>query len=731
MRTRKSNRTKSYAIEKYDFDGSSADEEAQEPLERRQQRAEDRDANFDDAEAAQDESDENEDEDEDAATAAVPTSESEASLEEDHGPAKSTRRRIRPMKPFQMKSTGKTAYLDVEPFYTDSHMPRGYAGSFERHARGMRLIELWYGPDQRNIETAQRLLSRWLHWPLLPPAEPVDEDSGGRKGIWDHGIFNRETTYAEKWHARLKAHEPQGTILYPLSEKESRPYRLQPGTLPVLMGPHNSQQELKLGFGESHILSHIGLPFDHDDGESQVPSGWIFDTGGIVLSLDWAQRKGPDSPQLLALAVIPHSDQEEFYDEQESTRPDVQKHGTIQIWEFHGRKHDDASVRPATANPKLLKTLYIDSGRVRRVKWSPVFDHLAILSSNGSVMVLEPLSSHQATYGKLHDYQGRSKDYTNRLTEKVHRALAFFGLEDDVEATAMTWVNFNRVAIGYSDGSIALWSIYPNCLLSRHPAHHSSIVDMVSGYPTMPYLIASIPIGGYFKLMDLRSPSYETTEVPSLAISTTSNTLSWSEHLKGFFALSPSSGVLNTTVGFMHHAHFPIVRRAYACDSFVTSSSVGRTHPFLLVGSTDGSLGALNPQFEIIQLKDGRREVSNRIRVFQHEHRAREHFGTGSPAAERGASRILHGFKPEKNRHDTKGSAKKTKKKKQDVDGIEDDDADNDETSGPVDPSRGISYEPLTRITAVEWNPNEGYGCWAAAAMGSGLVKVMDLGLDI
>ena len=298
----------------------------------------------------------------------------------------------------------------------------------------------------------------------------------------------------------------------------------------------------------------------------------------------------------------------------------------------------------------------------------------------------------------------------------------------------MTWVNFNRLAIGYSDGSIALWSIYPNCLLSRHPVHHSDVIGMTSGYPTMPYLIASMPIGGFYKLTDLRSPSYETTEVPSLAITTTPSLLSWSEHLKGFFALAPSSNALNTTVGFMHHAHFPIIRRAYACDSFVTCLSVGRTHPFLLVGAADGSLGALNSQFEVMQLLRGRRQATDRIRVFQHEHRPREHFEeTGSPAAQRGVSRILHGFKPEKNRHskaDPRGSTKKPKKNKTE-DGDEDEDVGFDEASASVDPSKGILHEPLTRITAVEWNPNEGYGCWAAAAMGSGLVKVMDLGLDM
>lgn len=58
-------------------------------------------------------------------------------------------------------------------------------------------------------------------------------------------------------------------------------------------------------------------------------------------------------------------------------------------------------------------------------------------------------------------------------------------------------------------------------------------------------------------------------------------------------------------------------------------------------------------------------------------------------------------------------------------DGIEKDDA-----NAPGDPTKGVLDEPLSRITAIEWNPNEGWGSWAAVALGSGLVKIMDLGLD-
>ena len=431
MRTRKSTRTKRYIVEKFDFDGSSADEETPQPVSRRRRTIpDDTDANFDDDAAARDELESNAESDEVAAV--VPTSESEASADDGtpsrdrprDGPRKRGEpnpRRSRPVRTFQSSSSSSTtAYLDIEAFVSDSHLPRGYAGSFERHIRGTTLADVWYGPDTRNVNTALRLLDRWLAWPLLPPSEPIKDKGRDRKGVWDRRVFEREGSYAEEWLARLKADEPHGTILYPLSEEESKPYRLQPGTLPVLMGPHDSQQEFYLAAGESILLSHTGLPFDDHNDESQVPSGWMFDAGGIVLSLDWAQRQGDDTPQLLALAVIPHGDQEEYDYEREAARPDFQKHGTVQIWEFCGSQRDNGSIRPAVAKPRLLKTLCLACGRARRVRWSPVFDHLAILSGDGSVCVVEPLSGGDASYGEVHDHQRRSTTILTALQKRFN-----------------------------------------------------------------------------------------------------------------------------------------------------------------------------------------------------------------------------------------------------------------------------------------------------------------------
>lgn len=293
----------------------------------------------------------------------------------------------------------------------------------------------------------------------------------------------------------------------------------------------------------------------------------------------------------------------------------------------------------------------------------------------------------------------------------------------------MAWVTLNRLAVGYSDGTIALWSICPQGLVSRHAVHHAPVVDIASGYPTKPYLVASTPMGGYSKIVDLRAPLYETAEVPTLAINLSPSLMCWSDHFLGFFTILPSSHVLNTIVSFLHYTAFPVARRVFTGERFVSSIAVGRTHPFLLIGTVEGSLWAFNPQFELVHAK---RMLTDRVKIFQHEHRPGTHFKDDSPARQRGACRILRGFRPEQSLHARSADMikKKEKAKAKLKSEMAADGAEGDESNIPGDPTKGVLDEPLSRITAMEWNPNEGWGSWAAIALGSGLVKVMDLGLN-
>ncbi|KEY72325.1 hypothetical protein S7711_01007 [Stachybotrys chartarum IBT 7711] len=705
MRTRISNRNKKFTVDKFEFDSSGDENPALAPP----SEASDKDANFDETAAA----DSAEDDDnippdqEDSDSEVVPSS-------KDVGGTTTSRPRKRRVKNFEVK-TSQAGFLDIDAIPPDGHVVRGYVGPFDRALRGQNLVEAWYGPRRQRTDIAYAVLERWAPWTVLPPRLPDEDMLKGLRCIWHPEFFEKEEYFAKIWEdqAHDVLHRP-----YPgrcvLTEEQSLPYRINEARMPVLLGPQAAQRDIEFAPGHGYTLSHNGIPFDDDESEAKTPSGWLFDTGGLVVGMHWARSNDSTSTQILALAVIPHSDQEPYDYQQESANPDFQRYGTVQIWGFSGTASEDNGVMvPAMLPPRLRKTLCLDYGRARRVKWNPALHLLAVLCGDGKVYVVDPGDDDEATF------------------ELVQEPIATLALqhEESIKATTMTWININRLVVGYVDGSIGLWSIYPLGLLSRHPIHHSAVVDVASGYPSMPYIISSTPIGGFSRLVDLRAPSYERTEVQAGVINVQPNLLGYSDHLLGFFSHYPSSNIMNTIVGFMHHAHYPLARRVFTADSFLTCLAVGQTHPFLLVGTADGCLWALNP---VVELFSPRREPSDRIKIFQHEHRRAAMFSQESPASARGAVRILHGFGADKNRNPRTEvrpppkKGKKTKKSDAAPAGMNED----DEVAGAtLDPSRGVVHEPRTRVTVMEWNPNEGYGCWAAVGMASGLVRVIDLGL--
>ncbi|PHH74039.1 hypothetical protein CDD80_3401 [Ophiocordyceps camponoti-rufipedis] len=726
MRTRRSNRTKRYTVEKYDFE-SSGDEAVAQPPSRV-----DRDADFDH------EAEDEEDEAEDKADPAVDEDDDDDADGSDAGTAPAQTPRVKPVasraakrtktQQQQPPSTTTPDYRPLEPVPSDCHTVQSYAGPYSRVLRGQSLIAIWYGPRSQDMHVCQRLLDRWVYHPVLPPKSRAADDGA----VWIPAeALEREVVRAEEWRARCR--DGLGKRLARvLSEDEAAPYRFPDRVLTVLMGPFPNQRVYGFRPGDAHCLAQDGTPFDekHDEDDGRVPIGWMLDAGGLVVGMDWAPCRGRE--QRLALAIVPHSDEDMYDYEAEHTKPDFQRHGVVQLWAFASEGLDGA-IRPSTRRPRLLRTLCFDYGRARRVKWSPICGHLAVLCADGRVCVVDV----------------DEMDESEGAYERIEAPLATLRLMDEegVTATSMAWAAYNRLVIGYSDGSVCLWSVLPTYLLGRHPLHHSHVVDLATGYPTMPYLVASSPLGGPTRLVDLRSPSCETTMVQVSAVHWQPNLLAWSDHLLGFLSASPSANALSTTIGFMYHRHFPLVRRLFTGECLLSCLAVGRTHPYLLIGASDGSLWSLNPQCDLFK---SRRPVQERIRVFQHEYRPVELVPPGLAASDRGASGVVHGFEIEKNTPSTAEAktpvpAKKVKRsrksrKKTEGDGEnadEDDDEAMDEAEGGeeplalTDPKRGILHEPLTRITTVEWNPNPGYGCWAAAAMGSGLVRVLDLGLEV
>lgn len=299
----------------------------------------------------------------------------------------------------------------------------------------------------------------------------------------------------------------------------------------------------------------------------------------------------------------------------------------------------------------------------------------------------------------------------------------------------------------------------------RRSVHNSHILDIASGFPSHPYHIATSPVSGSPTLTDLNLPSAETTSVPiPNLLNFQPNLLDWNDHMQGYFNIFPSSAPHNNVVGWAHVRYFVSSRFLMTTPSAPMCIASGRTHPFTLVGCADGSLWAMNPLRVLI--KDKSDDVY-KLKIMEHEFRPARKINASPNAAEalRGAVRILQGFKPEINsspqaelaREQSKPRTSRTKKKRPSKGGGRRKGASNHNNNNAtaaasaeaeeeseeegltkaetlaltkrLDRSKVVVHEARTRVTVAAWNPNIEYGWWAAAAMGSGLVKVMNLGI--
>ncbi|KAL1837728.1 hypothetical protein VTJ49DRAFT_3444 [Mycothermus thermophilus] len=650
------------------------------------------------------------------------------------------------------------SFHSIPPYPLETRIvTRVYAGPLRRYARYSALRDTMFGPEHERIRVIWQVEVRFSGFPVLPPRwGPEEEENGVVRSPWvGEGFEGVQVRRAGLWYGEVceqsrRAGEgevqrgrglgkEEGEGLMPREEKE----------VALLLGRWDRQKEYRLGQGGCLVTAQDGLPVDETDGvgEDRTPSEWVMDVGGIPLAVAWAPLVRQDL-QVLAVATVPFADQApkpppgaagRKHEAAAGTATTAEgketdkKIGCIQLWEFVPQERQGQLPSPSTRPPRLLSAQFFDWGRPKRVEFCPVpldscelYGMMAILCGDGKARVIEAKAIEDADVPSF---------------EWIESPIATFGLTEDynVSVTCLTWVNINRVALGHSDGSVTLWSIHPRQLLQRVGVHTTYVIDICSGYPSHPYLVASVPVGGCVTLTDLSQPSSEMTYFPVPSISFQPNLLSWSEPMQGFMALYPSS-TPNTTVAFLHHRYFCQARSIATGPNALTCISAGTTHPYTLVGCADGTVFSCNALQKLFKQKG---EPMCKLRVFEHEYRPIESEEAREATGLRGAVRILQGFLPEENddprtekrkEMNLKKKAARRKKKmaiarKKGGDEEDMSDLDREAELDEKLASRVVIHEPLTRVTTVQWNPNLQFSCWAACAMASGIIKVMDLGV--
>jgi transcription factor C subunit 6 len=288
---------------------------------------------------------------------------------------------------------------------------RAYTGPLKRGARSGILRDIMYGPEYSKAKLIWDLYERWARYAVLPSRHPPQHPGGVLPSPWvPPGFELNQEKLAAKWYDVYTALSTEKSRSHPVLQKHGE--RLIPqgqGDLTVLLGPVQSQKESRFTTSAGIALSTASLPLDEPDNPDNTPNGWIFDVGGIPLALGWAPIL-TGGKQILALAVIPHSDQTRPTGDAEAAAEDEKRHGSIQFWEFAWNRDEEDRLRPCRSPPKFLLAKCFDWGRPKRMQWCPVsfgmaglYGLLAVLCGDGRVRVLDVKTveeSEKAAYGK-------------------------------------------------------------------------------------------------------------------------------------------------------------------------------------------------------------------------------------------------------------------------------------------------------------------------------------------
>ncbi|KAK6527068.1 hypothetical protein TWF281_010262 [Arthrobotrys megalospora] len=447
--------------------------------------------------------------------------------------------------------------------------------------------------------------------------------------------------------------------------------------LTLLLGPFTKsgqQKKFQLKIHETISLTEPEL--------FHGKNGWVIHCGNEVQSLDWATRQETDN-QFLAIGTKFQEAKPAIKNTPPGFAPCVCP-SQIQIWRIPITK---PNVNPKPP-PTLDHTLLMDWGAPTEIKWRPgnapiqepgIIGHIVALFEDGQARLIE-----------IKEHQPSSSPSTSPIY-KLTEPMQILWLQDTI-FTVFTWINHHTLVFGCANGSVVIYDLnvtYPgreHLPKSYHYIAASYICSICSLAPSFPDMIATYSMDGSFNMHDIREPGISNTLSHRTRTVAMSTPIAWCEMAQSLCYPEDLSGVL--CMG---------IRKAKKSGGFLCSNNPGDTiaastgcgtglHPFLLNGGRDGKVRIANLVRKYFYSKC---QAMQQV-WFQLEY-----------APTTGVYRMLDGFKPEMVVHRNRVAV-------------------------------GLPfYSYHTNVTKVGWNNNRGYGTWAAAGMGCGLVRVEDVCLDV
>ena len=495
-----------------------------------------------------------------------------------------------------------------------------------------------------------------------------------------------------------------------------------------LMGPYGSQKRFQLPLSQ-------GLPLDRawdSPAAKRRRHGWMLNVGTHVRCMDWVPNR-ERQVQYLALTIAkPRGPPSEL----PPAFTPAPVPSAIQIWSFPhiDPTTDQEKTLESSESPALRMLLCTEWGEVNQLKWCPVprtgrktqpfADSLGLLAavfSDGSARVLDvQIDQSESAVASVQAYKYRSAAFeVNPLDGNL--------------STCLTWLSASDLAVGFSDGHLAIYNIYPEEISEKAdvpngntpqepsaghnpnpspwlelPLHSTYIIALNSAYPSHPSLLLSSSLSGYLRLTSLVAPT--TDYVFSSRTRAPPTSLAYCDALLSAVGPEESSETIKVWGLRCFYTSFHCGQLPAPPGPGNCIMDVGKCHPTTAVGCTDGSVIVTNPMRKILHKK----QASYQQCIFKHEWRPDPKSAADGESAvddtgkRHGLSRITEGYKLEAVNMRQKQFLRKMKQN---------------------EPTTTI-HEEETAVTALAWNPNVSCGGWLAVGWGSGLVRVEDVAID-
>ncbi|KAI9796256.1 MAG: hypothetical protein M1833_006425 [Piccolia ochrophora] len=609
-----------------------------------------------------------------------------------------------------------------------------------RGNRRERYINL-FGPGREDLMAMIQAREKWINNVSLPWKHEDEHGRGGLAcspfGSSARGVAEAETTSGWFNAGGSKALFEKEQTIRTLPEAEGKTYMPCAHTTShsCYIGPWNRQKLFSFPIAVPLSVAEAWKQADDSD-PATTPTvaskgeggGWILNAGAKVQCLSWLPSTNANV-QYLALSTLgrdrssptaPEPPEPEVrWDKAPAFTLSPLTPAAIQIWAFQASQEDPttADIDP-TCSPRLHMVLCTDWGPVRQIKWCPTPSPEDDTNEAGHRQM--GLLAGVWGDGKVRVLDVRHAEGPDLPTQYLHIiAAAFSSKPPSTLCTSLDWLSATHIATGHANGYVSIWDLStlpmnyssnPRPILHQ-PIHQTYILSLASLRPSHPSIFTTTSMDGYTRLTSLHSAHTDFTTSPRTRMGALP--LAWSDHTQLVLAAEEHQGLRALPV----RRFFSTINVARPAAS-ITALATAATHTSVLVATADGTVLVTNPLRKLIHPKSDLYQQTwfrcewSRARADANGMGDDGNNGDAQRSAPEpshplidvqsgGVSRMTEGY------HVTVKSQKKAERGE----------------------GYGVLYEEPTSVTAVAWNPNVACGAWAAAGMGSGLVRVEDLGV--